>query len=136
MDTAAFIQHLRSLESYSSQIAHIEHIAPRQAQWAELDEPLDPVLQNCLSRQGITSLYSHQAEAINNVRRGNNVMVATPSARGKSLCYNIPVLETLLREPTSRALYLFPVKALAHDQLRVLKEPFSGDMVSPEDFAT
>ncbi|MEE8419358.1 MAG: DEAD/DEAH box helicase, partial [Dehalococcoidales bacterium] len=70
------------------------------------------------------------------IRRGNNVMVATSSASGKSLCYNIPVLETLLKEPVSRALYLFPIKALAQDQLRVLKEKFGGDIFSADDFAT
>jgi len=81
-------------------------------------------------------LYSHQAEAIDKIRQGLNVMIATSSASGKSLCYNIPVMETLLNEPFSCALYLFPTKALAQDQLRALSELFCPEMIKPNELAT
>ena len=67
-------------------------------------------------------LYSHQATAVDAARSGKNVMVVTPAASGKTLCYNLPVLQTILTEKGSRALYLFPTKALAQDQLRSLTE--------------
>jgi len=136
MDTSAFLYHLTAQPAYSHQIVHIEHIPPRDAGCAELDEPLTADLQVCLKAHGISSLYIHQAEAVNHARQGRNVMVSTSSASGKSLCYNVAVLETLLTEPASRAFYLFPTKALAQDQLRSLREFFSPDLFRAEEFAT
>ncbi len=136
MDTSAFLNYLQSQDNYDNQIAHIEHIRPRGADCAELDEPLAASLQDCLREHGISFLYTHQAEAVNNARKGENVMVATSSASGKSLCYNIAVIETLLTEPYSRALYLFPTKALAQDQLRVLRDLFCSALFRTEEFAT
>ncbi len=136
MDTAAFLNYLQSKDSYDNQIAYIEHIRPRGAKYAPLDEPLSASLQDCLNKNYIDPLYTHQAEAVNNTRQGRNIMVATSSASGKSLCYNIPVIETLLTQTHSRALYLFPTKALAQDQLRVLKELFCPRLFGSEDLAT
>ncbi len=136
MDTSAFLDYLTAQPTYSSQVVHIEHIPPREASCAGLDEPLVASLQDCLKQHGISSLYTHQAEAVNNARQGRNVMVATSSASGKSLCYNIAVLQALLTEPRSRALYLFPTKALAQDQLRGLRELFCPGLFKAEEFAT
>jgi DEAD/DEAH box helicase domain-containing protein len=122
MDTSAFLEYLKSDPEYKDQIVHIQHIPARDAQLGWLDKPLDPLLQNRLDRASITTLYAHQVDAVNAVRQGNNVMVATPSASGKTLCYNIPVLNAMLENTTTRALYLFPTKALAQDQLRSLTE--------------
>ena len=83
---------------------------------------LDPRLQQSLDSLGITRLYRHQAKAINAARRGENVIVSTPSASGKSLCYQIPVLDAMLEDKTGRALYLFPTKALTQDQYGSLSE--------------
>lgn len=80
---------------------------------SELDERLVDALQ----RQGVTRLYSHQAEALTEALSGRHLLVVTPTASGKSLCYNLPVLNVLLREPSAHALFLFPTKALAQDQL-------------------
>ncbi len=124
MDTSAFLHHLTAQPSYSGQIAHIEHIPHRQARCAHLDRPLVASLEDCLNEHGLLPLYRHQSEAINYTRQGKNVMVATSSASGKTLCYNVPVMEAILTEPRSCALYLFPTKALAQDQLRGLKELF------------
>ena len=128
MDTLSFLHHLQAQPTYAGQIAHVEHIPPRRATYAELDKPLLPELQDCLSRHRLLPLYTHQAEAVNKARQGENVMVATSSASGKTLCYNIAVAEALLTEPGSCALYLFPTKALAQDQLQGLYELFSPDL--------
>src|SRR6185295_10245164 len=93
----------------------------RPARYGELAEPLHRAIAHVLDAQGISRLYSHQAEAIDLARAGKHVCVATGTASGKSLAYNIPVLERLLLEPTATALYLFPTKALAQDQLRGLR---------------
>lgn len=122
MNTSTFLPHLRNLPAYKDQIVHIEHIPPREATYGELEEPLHPALHASLELNRLLPLYSHQASAINAVRAGRNVMVVTPAASGKTLCYNIPVLDAILTHRGSRALYLFPTKALAQDQLRSLKE--------------
>lgn len=136
MNTSAFLRHLTLQPTYNAQIAHIEHIPPRDASCAELARPLVSSLQGCLDEHGLLPLYTHQAEAVNNARQGRNVMVSTSSASGKTLCYNIPVLEAILTEVGSRALYLFPTKALAQDQLRTLQELFCLPPLSVEEFAT
>jgi len=136
MDITAFLNHLESQPTYNGQIAHIEHIPSREASYAELDEPLETELQDCLNEHGLSPLYVHQAEAVNRARQGKNVMVATSSASGKTLCYNIAVLQAILTEPGSRALYLFPTKALAQDQLRNLHQLFCPRLLPVEDVAT
>ena len=132
----AFLHHLLTLPDYKQQIVHIQPIPPRDATFGELDEPLHPALQSRLESLGISSLYTHQSRAINAARRGKNVMVATASASGKTLCYNLAVLEATLHDPSSRALYLFPTKALAQDQLRSLNELACPELVSSAGCAT
>src|SRR4030042_505842 len=136
MEIQAFLNHIRSRTGYENQIAHIEHIAPRRPSYGKLDEPLDPALQDCLDTHGFSRLYSHQALAVNHVRDGKNVIIATSSASGKSLVYNIAVMQAILTDPSTRALYLFPTKALAQDQLRKLNELFSPDLLPSESLAT
>ena len=132
MDTTGFIHHLTALPDYSDQISHIEQIAPLKAAYGELERPLAKELQDCLDDNGLLPLYTHQAAAVNRVRLGDNVMVATSSASGKTLCYNIPVLESLITQKSSRAMYLFPTKALAQDQLRNLRQQFCPDLIETE----
>jgi DEAD/DEAH box helicase domain-containing protein len=122
MDAAAFLNHVRGTNFYEDQIVHVEHLPRRSSRNAETDEPLAPLLQTTLRDAGLLPLYSHQAAAVNAARSGKNVMVATPSASGKTLCYNVPVLEAMLTQKRCRALYLFPTKALAQDQLRTLSK--------------
>ena len=136
MDVSAFLHHLTEQPGYRSQIIHLEHIPPAEASYAELTKPLTSNLQDRLSRHGLLPLYTHQAEAVNNARLGNNVMVSTPSASGKTLCYNIPVMEAMLNDPTGRAIYLFPTKALAQDQLRGLHKLFCPALLKTEEVAT
>jgi len=136
MDISAFLEYLIAQPGYNGQIAHVEHIPPRDASYGKLDKPLVGSLQDCLDKHGLFPLYTHQAEAVNNARQGKNVMVATSSASGKTLCYNIAVMEALLTEPDGFALYLFPTKALAQDQLRTLRELFAPHLFKLDEFAT
>jgi len=136
LDTAGFLHHLTAQSEYSDQIAHIEHIPPRSADCAELDHPLNGQLQKCLDDNAFWPLYTHQASAVNAARSGAHVMVATSSASGKTLCYNIPIMESLLTEKSSRALYLFPTKALAQDQLRNMQAQFCPDILETDACAT
>jgi DEAD/DEAH box helicase domain-containing protein len=87
--------------------------------WPEL---IDPRLRAALESRGVRQLYTHQAASLEFALSGRNVVVTTPTASGKTLCYNAPVLSTVLADPSTRALYLFPTKALAQDQLAELKE--------------
>lgn len=120
MDIDAFLNEVRADREYAGQIAHVETLPARQAAYADLETPLDERLRAALRTAGIHRFYSHQARAINAARRGDHVAVVTSTASGKTLCYNVPVLDGLLRHPRHprhRALYLFPTKALAQDQL-------------------
>jgi len=132
----AFLHHLLASPDYKQQIAHIQLIPSHEAAFGELDKPLHPALQARLESLGISSLYTHQTEAINAARCGKNVMVATASASGKTLCYNLAVLEAILKDPSSRALYLFPTKALAQDQLRSLNELACPELIFPGGCST
>ena len=91
-------------------------LPPRPAAWAEFPEDLPPGLSAALRERGLKRLYRHQAEAWEHARRGENVVLATGTASGKSLAYNLPVLAALLEQPQARALYLFPTRALTQDQ--------------------
>ena len=122
MNPSAFLSYLRTLLAYKDQIVHIERIPSRQASYGVLEKSLHPILHAALEKKSLLSLYSHQAAAVNAVRAGENVIVSTPSASGKTLCYNVPVLDSLLTRKGGRALYLFPTKALSQDQLRSLHE--------------
>src|SRR3954470_8726929 len=90
------------------------------ASYAAFPNETDPRLRNALAARGIEQLYTHQALAFAHVLAGRNVVTVTPTASGKTLCYNAPVLDTILKDPSARALYLFPTKALAQDQLAAL----------------
>jgi DEAD/DEAH box helicase domain-containing protein len=96
-------------------------IEPREAVAAEVPHGLEPGVERALQRRGIPSLYSHQARAFELAAQGKHVVVATPTASGKSLCYNLPILQALASDPTARALYLFPTKALSRDQEEALR---------------
>ena len=91
------------------------------AQYAPFPAALDGRLTQALASRGVTQLYTHQADAIDHALGGRNVVVITPTASGKTLCYNAPILHSILQDPSSRALYLFPTKALAQDQLAELQ---------------
>ena len=119
-----FLNYLKSQDYYCGQISHIEHLPELKPRFENLDKPLRRRLERWLDNKNIR-LWRHQAEAINSIRQGNNTVIVTSTASGKSLCYNLPVLDTLLNDGKSTALYLFPTKALARDQFFQLKEILS-----------
>ncbi|MCA9973895.1 MAG: DEAD/DEAH box helicase, partial [Anaerolineales bacterium] len=108
---------LRLNRDFMRDVVAWERLRARPAHTAPLAAPLPARLQAALQQRGLDHFFTHQAAAIDAARRGENVVVSTATASGKSLCYTVPVLERLLARPKSRALYLFPTKALAHDQL-------------------
>ena len=102
------------------ELAHLEEVPARDAILAPLPEALHPRVREALAAQGVDALYAHQAAAWESAARGEHFVVTTGTASGKTLAFNLPVLDALAREPKQRALYLYPTKALAQDQLRAL----------------
>jgi len=100
-----------------SPIRAVHHQPAAEGQFAEMPMEIRPECRAALAERGIHRLYSHQAEAFAHVEGGHNVVVVTPTASGKTLCYNLPVLNAVLEDAGARAMYLFPTKALAEDQL-------------------
>ena len=103
------------------ELAYVGEIPPAEARTVALPE-LHPKLGAALRGRGVDTLFAHQAEALAAARRGENVVVATGTASGKTLAFNLPVLDALAADPKLRALYLYPTKALAQDQARALAE--------------
>jgi len=121
MNLEQFLDRLRRDPAIGPNIVHWQTLPPVEARYAEWPAALDARLVGALKERGIHQLYTHQAEAIAAALAGENTVVVTPTASGKSMCYNLPVLHTILQEPASRALYLFPTKALAQDQVAEVK---------------
>jgi DEAD/DEAH box helicase domain-containing protein len=113
-----FLSELKRNESVSG----YHYLPAREPHWVDLPEDLDPAVRGALSERGIEKLFSHQAEAFRMAQAGSNVVVVTPTASGKTLCYNLPVLQRIARNSDARALYLYPTKALTYDQLDDLME--------------
>ena len=103
-------------------VTAVRRMPARQAEYAPFPDDFDPVVREILRDRGIEQLYTHQAAAIAHALAGRNVVITTPTASGKTLCYNAPVLTAILRDASTRGLYLFPTKALAQDQLAELHE--------------
>ncbi|HEX2948866.1 MAG TPA: DEAD/DEAH box helicase, partial [Armatimonadota bacterium] len=118
MDVSTFLARIQQQHFFQDQVVHVQELPARDPVYADVPGGLHPAVLDALYLQGIECLYSHQAAAINQVRQGNNVVIVTGTASGKTLCYNIPVVETLANDALATALYLFPTKALAQDQLR------------------
>ena len=123
---ASWIGELARRPENRGAIAHWETLPARPARFGELSIPLPDPLAEALAAQGIARLYTHQVQAIEALRGGLDVVVVTGTASGKSLCYHLPALERQLAEPEATALYLFPTKALAQDQLKGLMRLAAG----------
>ncbi|MDK2784558.1 MAG: box helicase protein [Bacillota bacterium] len=121
MDVERILRAITTHPCYQGQITYRRHLPGRSAAYAEPAGPLPPELQASLERAGVRRLYTHQAAALDAARRGENIVVVTPTASGKTLCYNLPVLAELLTDPLARALYIFPTKALTQDQLKAVQ---------------
>lgn len=113
---------LRADPEFIRNVTHWRTLPARAAQFQDFPNWLKPELVKALKQHGISRLFSHQAEAIAKIGETKNVVVVTPTASGKTLCYNLPVLNRILSDPDARALYLFPTKALSQDQLAELRD--------------
>lgn len=127
MDVAALLDRIRSRADYAGQLVHVEVLPEREGCFAEPSVPLPGMLKRLLGINGINRLYSHQVAALEAARAGRDLVVVTGTASGKTLCYNLPILEATLAGSNARALYLFPTKALAQDQFKGLLELVGDD---------
>lgn len=128
-----FLESLKKNRYYAPQIVYHHRIPPQDGKWIK-DEQISPALIKSLNNLHINALYAHQALAIQKIRQGENVVVATPTASGKTLIYNLPVVESLLQDPKAKALYIFPLKALEQDQLKALQQfiaPLASELNLP-----
>lgn len=116
------IELVRRTPEIMEQVTFWHTVPPRDAKYADFPETLHPKLREALRARGIRQLYTHQAEAFAAAAEGKHVVAVTPTASGKTLCYNLPVLSSILKDDSARALYLFPTKALAQDQVSELQE--------------
>ncbi len=120
MNLDQIIDFLRNDPAIRRNVTHWKTFSSRAARYVDYPEGLNPRLVTCLRQRGIGRLYSHQGAAVTAVLAGNDIVVVTPTASGKTLCYNLPVLNAVLEDTATRALYLFPTKALSQDQLSEL----------------
>src|SRR4051812_46109320 len=126
MDVAALIQRIQQRPDYAGQLEHLEVLPERLGRFATPEVPLVAPIQRLLASHGIEQLYCHQVAALEAARAGRDLVVVTGTASGKTLCYNLPILESAIATG-ARALYLFPTKALAQDQLKGLLELVAED---------
>ncbi len=117
MSIEEIIQSWKRSKNISPCLTDLRIFKKREGRYQPFPDFLHPLLKEALRSEGIESLYSHQAEAIKHVQEGQDVVVVTPTASGKTLCYNLPVLNRILSDPSSKAFYLFPTKALSQDQM-------------------
>ncbi|MEH7885858.1 DEAD/DEAH box helicase [Bacillus sp. JJ1609] len=113
---------LKVSESVKRNIVHWHTIEEKEAQTKEMPEDLSGILKNALERRGISRLYTHQKSSYEQIMGGQSIVAVTPTASGKTLCYNLPVLQSIISDPNARALYMFPTKALAQDQKSEINE--------------
>ena len=125
-DIQEYLEALRASKKFGPQVVCNKSFPRHAPLYSKPRKSLHSKLSEGLSRTGINQLYTHQAKALDVIRAGKDVLVATPTASGKSLIYNLPVFEEHLSHPTAHFLYLFPLKALAQDQLRALKELYAA----------
>ncbi|WP_230128890.1 DEAD/DEAH box helicase [Bacillus sp. CECT 9360] len=116
------ILELKNNEAFKDNIAHWHTIEPREASTVPFPERMDERISKALEKRGIPGLYTHQETAFNAAIRGKNLVAVTPTASGKTFCYNLPVLQSILENEKTRALYIFPTKALSYDQKSELHE--------------
>ncbi|MBF0496760.1 MAG: DEAD/DEAH box helicase, partial [Deltaproteobacteria bacterium] len=117
-----FIDDFKKNAEFKQSIVHHQVIPAEEAAYGELTAPLSQGVKDLVFRLGLKGLYSHQVKAIDAILEGHHVMVSSPTASGKTMIYNLPVIQSLTRQPDGRALYLFPLKALEQDQLKTILE--------------
>ncbi|HVO38258.1 MAG TPA: DEAD/DEAH box helicase [Spirochaetia bacterium] len=128
------IRQLRADPEFRERVTHWEVVPAREGTYAEIPGDVDDRIRTALRSRGITRIYSHQLATWKEVRAGRNVVLVSPTASGKTLAYNLPVLQALLDDPDARALYLFPTKALSQDQQSELAEVVLGGEIPVKVF--
>ncbi len=128
------VKNLREDGAFMSNVTHWESMPATDGRFHDFPDELSPKLRKVLESRGVSRLYSHQDASYRAVRNGDDVVVVTPTASGKTLCYNLPVLQDLLEHRDHRALYLFPTKALSQDQQSELNEVVLGGEVPVKVF--
>ena len=143
-DAATVLGRVLEEPSLTRGVVHHEVIPAREPSYADMPAWLDPRIVQGLANRGIERLYTHQAEAIEAVHAGEDVVVVTPTASGKTLCYALPTLQAIAQDPAARALFLFPTKALGQDQvtefgelaasadLSIITSTYDGDTPAPD----
>jgi DEAD/DEAH box helicase domain-containing protein len=121
-EVGEIVRSLSSLSRAEEVVTAVRHLPAREAALAPMPEWIASEVADAYRAKGVTELYSHQAEAAERIHAGRNVVIVTPTASGKTLCYNLPILDSIARDPEVRALYIFPTKALAQDQLDELQD--------------
>ncbi len=122
MNTGQLLDYLKHNPDFASNVTHWQVMPARPAKYDDYPDGFDPALRAVLESRGVKRLYSHQRRALDLAQAGKDFVVVTPTASGKTMCYNLPVLSEILRDNESRALYLFPTKALSSDQVAELYE--------------
>jgi DEAD/DEAH box helicase domain-containing protein len=122
MSIAEFVESLQEDRRFKHQIAALKYVHSMKPLYGKMS--LSEPLRDVLKKRGIELFYSHQVEAVNLVREGENIVAMTPTASGKSLIYNIPVIESIIENPEQKALYIFPLKGLEQDQVKNFNELF------------
>ena len=122
MNLNQMLEKLKNDPFFMENVTAWRTVPPREAKYAPWPEGVDPRLPAALGKHGVHQLYTHQAECFAASQAGKDYVVVTPTASGKTLCYNLPVLAEILKNPDARALYLFPTKALSADQVAELYE--------------
>ena len=122
MNLEQMLDYIKASEKMKRNITSWVELPAREAVYAEFPDFIDVRIKAALEKRGVRRLYSHQASAISAINDGNSVVVVTPTASGKTMCYNVPVLNSILKDEASRALFLFPTKALSQDQTSELHE--------------
>ncbi|MGV8080540.1 MAG: DEAD/DEAH box helicase [Syntrophales bacterium] len=112
-----WLSRLEKNRRFMENVSALKRIPAREARYVDYPGWVHPRLRSVLEARGMRRLWSHQGQAVDLVRQGKDVVLVTPTASGKTLCYNLPVLQRILEEPETRALYMFPTKALAQDQM-------------------
>ncbi len=129
--TALAARFQESMQQDNSPIRAVRHVPVKAARFSAFPSQLNPAIRAALAARGIEKLYIHQAAAVEHALSGRNTVIVTPTASGKTLCYNLPVVNAILDDQSTRAIFLFPTKALAEDQrleLQRLNEALGGPL--------